>query len=73
MREKIYFLAKGNFSYEPPALVITPSEVELDVVTGTTASTTFQVSNTRLTKLKGFGFFLGSVFICTSCNFCYNK
>ncbi|MBO4396167.1 MAG: hypothetical protein J5819_07465 [Eubacterium sp.] len=56
MREKIYFLAKGNFSYEPPELVIEPPEVEIEVVTGNKGSTTFTVSNSRGTKLKGFGF-----------------
>ncbi|MEE3468608.1 MAG: DUF5717 family protein, partial [Eubacterium sp.] len=56
MREKIYFLAKGNFTYEPPGLVISPEKVELEVVSGTKAQTTFTVSNSRRTKLKGFGF-----------------
>ena len=56
MREKIYFLAKGNFTYEPPAVVVTPEKVEMEVVSGTKDSTTFTVSNARKTKLKGFGF-----------------
>ena len=56
MREKIYFLAKGNFTYEAPKPVISPEKVEIEVVAGMKAETTFTISNSRHTKMKGFGF-----------------
>ena len=56
MREKIYFLAKGMFTYEPPEPVIEPEKIETQVAAGTKAQVTITVSNKRETKLKGFGF-----------------
>ena len=56
MREKIFFLAKGQFTYEPPELVIEPSHLKTDIVSGTKMTLTITVSNARETKLKGFGF-----------------
>ncbi len=56
MREKIYFLAKGMFTYEPPEPVIEPEKIETQVSAGTKAQVTITVSNKRETKLKGFGF-----------------
>lgn len=56
MREKIYFLAKGNFTYESAKLVIEPEKLEIEVVTGTKTSATFTVSDARHDKIKGFGF-----------------
>ena len=56
MREKIYFLAKGIFTYEQPEPVIEPEKIELEVPAGTKAQTSITVSNKRKTKLKGFGF-----------------
>ncbi|MBO6107990.1 MAG: hypothetical protein J6P16_01140 [Eubacterium sp.] len=56
MREKIYFLAKGNFTYEPPSLVIEPKEVRFEVVAGGSGSSGLTVTNSRNTRVKGFGF-----------------
>ena len=56
MREKIYFLAKGNFTYEAPKPVIEPEKVEIEVIAGMKAEATFTIENSRKTKMKGFGF-----------------
>lgn len=56
MRDKIYALAKGNFTYETPGLVITPEKLTMEVVSGTSTGMTFTVANSRGTQLKGFGF-----------------
>ncbi len=56
MREKIYFLAKGNFTYEAPKPIVEPEKVEIEVVAGMKAEATFTIENSRHTKMKGFGF-----------------
>ena len=56
MRDKIYALAKGNFTYEAPKLVIEPEKLTGEIVSGQKETISFSVSNARHTNLKGFGF-----------------
>ncbi|MCH5265570.1 MAG: hypothetical protein J1F02_06700 [Lachnospiraceae bacterium] len=55
MKEKVLSLAKGNFIYEAPALVVTPNRLEISVVAGEKKTETFSLVNERGTKVKGFG------------------
>ena len=56
MREKIYALAKGNFTYETPKLVVSPDKLVGEVVSGSQQKFVIRVSNFAHTKIKGFGF-----------------
>lgn len=55
MKEKVLSLAKGNFIYEAPGLIVTPDKLEFQVVAGERRTETFTLANGRGTKLKGFG------------------
>lgn len=55
MKEKVLSLAKGNFTYEPPELVLEPEKLEFDVVTGMKTTASFILKNRRGTRIKGFG------------------
>lgn len=55
MKEKVLSLAKGNFTYEPPALIVIPDRLESGVVAGTKTTLSFVLKNQRGTKIKGFG------------------
>lgn len=55
MKEKVLSLAKGQFTYETPALVLEPESLEMCVMTGDKRTAVIKVSNVRGTKVKGFG------------------
>lgn len=55
MKEKVLSLAKGNFTYEPPELILMPDTLEESVVAGTKTTLSFVLKNRRGTKIKGFG------------------
>ncbi len=55
MKEKVLSLAKGNFIYEAPGLVVIPDKLECEIVAGEKHRESFTVSNARGTKVKGFG------------------
>ena len=55
MREKILSLAKGNFIYETPELVLSTERLEFQVTAGTHGSASFVLTNAHGTKVKGFG------------------
>lgn len=55
MKDKVFSLAKGNFIYEAPRLVVTPGKLEFEIVAGEKRTETFTVANERGSKLKGFG------------------
>lgn len=55
MKEKVLSLAKGNFTYEPPELVLTPEKLEFDALAGRKTTESFVLKNRRGTKIKGFG------------------
>lgn len=55
MKEKVLSLAKGNFIYEPPGLILTPDKLEFQVAAGERRTVTFTLVNERGTKMKGFG------------------
>lgn len=55
MKEKVLSLAKGNFIYKAPELVLTPDKLEMQVVAGECTTETFVLENQRGTKMKGFG------------------
>lgn len=55
MREKIISLAKGNFTYETPELVLPDAPLAFSVTAGEHQTYCFSLTNTRGTKLKGFG------------------
>lgn len=55
MREKVLSLAKGNFIYETPELVLSVERLAFQVTAGTHQSESFILSNKRGTKVKGFG------------------
>lgn len=55
MREKVLSLAKGNFIYEAPELVLSVDRLEFQVTAGTHHTESFVLSNARGTKVKGFG------------------
>lgn len=55
MKEKVLSLAKGNFIYESPKLVIIPDKLEFTVVAGEKTMGGIVVKNRRGTKIKGFG------------------
>lgn len=55
MREKVLSLAKGNFIYETPELVLSVERLAFEVTAGTHRSESFFLSNVWGTKVKGFG------------------
>ena len=55
MKEKVLSLAKGNFIYEAPGLIVTPEKLEFTVTAGETKKESFRIANERGTKIKGFG------------------
>lgn len=55
MKEKILSLAKGQFTYDTPELVLNPQRLNAAVMTGTKQSFHVRVSNAGGTKVKGFG------------------
>lgn len=55
MKEKVLSLAKGNFIYEPPELLIDPGKLVFCVASGEKTTEAFLLKNRRGTKLKGFG------------------
>ncbi len=55
MREKVLSLAKGNFTYETPELILTPDRLAFDVIEGEKKSVSFGLKNRRATVIKGFG------------------
>ena len=55
MREKILSLAKGNFIYDTPELVLQGTPLAFSVMAGERESFHFTLANSRGTKIKGFG------------------
>lgn len=55
MREKVMSLAQGRFTYEQPEIVCSTDCLKLEVVEGGEAASSFTVSNSAGTKIKGFG------------------
>ncbi len=55
MKEKVLSLAKGNFTYEPPALILNPERLESQIVAGTKTALSFVLKNQRGSQIKGFG------------------
>ena len=55
MREKIISLAKGNFTYETPELVLPDAPLAFSVTAGEQRAYSFPLANVRGSKLKGFG------------------
>lgn len=55
MREKVMSLAQGRFTYEQPEIVCSIDCLKLEVVEGGEAASSFTVSNSAGTKIKGFG------------------
>ncbi len=55
MREKVLSLAKGNFIYETPELVLSVERLAFQVAAGTHRTESFILSNSRGTRVKGFG------------------
>ena len=55
MREKIISLAKGNFTYDAPELVLPGMPLAFSVTAGERQSYSFPLTNARGSKIKGFG------------------
>lgn len=55
MREKVISLAKGNFIYETPKLLLPKEPLVFSVTAGERKIHTFSLANERGSKLKGFG------------------
>lgn len=55
MREKVISLAKGNFTYETPKLLLPKEPLVFSVTAGERKIHTFSLANERGSKLKGFG------------------
>lgn len=55
MREKVLSLAKGNFIYDTPELVLSVEQLAFQVTAGTHQTESFVLENERGTKVKGFG------------------
>ena len=55
MREKVLALARGNFIYEAPDLVIRPERLSFTVVSGESRTEKVHIGNVRGQKMKGFG------------------
>ena len=54
MKEKVLALAKGNFLYDTPKLLLEPEKLEFDVVSGERRTESFFVKNERGSMMKGF-------------------
>jgi len=54
MKEKVLALAKGNFTYDTPKLILEPRKIEFDVVAGERKTESFVVKNERGSVMKGF-------------------
>lgn len=55
MREKVMSLAQGRFTYEQPEIVCSTDCLKLEVVEGGETASSFTVTNSAGTKIKGFG------------------
>lgn len=55
MREKVLSLAKGNFIYDTPKLVLSVEQLAFQVTAGTHQTECFVLENERGTRVKGFG------------------
>lgn len=55
MREKVISLAKGNFTYDTPELLLPTELLVFSVTSGQKETYTFLLANERGSKLKGFG------------------
>lgn len=55
MKEKVLSLAKGQFTYETPELVLNPEQLDITITAGKEKAFHVRVSNSRGTKVKGFG------------------
>ena len=55
MKEKVLSLAKGQFTYETPELVLNPEQLDIAITAGKEKAFHVRVSNSRGTKVKGFG------------------
>ena len=54
MRQKIERFANGIFSYEKPELLVSETEIRLEVIAGKESQASFYVSNDRNTSVRGF-------------------
>lgn len=55
MREKVISLAKGNFTYDTPELLLPTECLVFSVTSGEHKTYSFELANARGSKLKGFG------------------
>lgn len=55
MKDKVLALAKGNFIYETPGLIVEPAMLDFEVVAGEREQRTFSLTNTNGSKIKGIG------------------
>jgi len=54
MKEKVLALAKGEFTYETPKLMVEPDTVRLEVEAGSSRTANLMVYNSKGSKVKGF-------------------
>ncbi|MCR5690921.1 MAG: DUF5717 family protein [Eubacterium sp.] len=54
MKEKVLALAKGEFTYETPKLMVEPDLVRLEVEAGSSRTANLTVYNSKGSKVKGF-------------------
>lgn len=55
MKEKVLALAKGSFTYNTPSVVLNPAKISMTVTAGEKKTAYIDISNSRKTKIKGFG------------------
>ncbi len=55
MKEKVLSLARGNFIYEAPGLLLTPEKLSFEVESGEKKTASFQIQNERGSVMRGFG------------------
>lgn len=55
MREKVVSLAQGKFEYKRPEIICSVKCLQIEVTEGEEAVSSFSVSNSAGTKMKGFG------------------
>lgn len=55
MKEKVLSLARGNFIYETPELLLNPEKMEFDVASGEKKTVSLLVHNQLGSVIKGFG------------------
>ncbi len=53
MKEKIEQLARGNFDYEPPRILVSEEEITITVETGSTYQGSFSIQNSEGSRMKG--------------------